>query len=198
MANDAICLYFTRLIPFPIFLSVAEPEDETDEILGPVEPPFPSASYKQNFTVWTMRDIFTQPGDPFYLYPYTPFEKLLPTDAKFYGKFGRVEIHIWTGKSLDHYWNIWIVFMYLFWYNFAASKLNLLIMLKNLLFTQSLTSIQINGWNNTKMFVVFFSQSFSHRIFYPPKNVDYVKESFFFQKVIKRCWDFFSSGRPVN
>lgn len=67
-------------------ITVAEPEEETDEVLGPVEQPFPSVSFKQNFTVWSLRDVFSRPGDPFHLFPYTPFENLLPTDAKFYGK----------------------------------------------------------------------------------------------------------------
>ncbi|XP_052763160.1 exostosin-like 3 isoform X2 [Mya arenaria] len=62
-----------------------EPEEDTDEVLGPIEPPFPSTMFKQNYTVWTMKDVFNQPGDPFHLLPFSPFEKILPSDSKFYG-----------------------------------------------------------------------------------------------------------------
>lgn len=68
-----------------IFAAGVDPEDETDEVLGPVEPPFPSMTFKQNFTAYTQRDVFNKPGDPFHLFPFTPFEKILPSDAKFKG-----------------------------------------------------------------------------------------------------------------
>ena len=63
-----------------------DPEEDTSEVLGPIEPPFPSLSYKQNFTSQTLRDTFNHPGDPFHLFPFTPFEPVLPSDAKFLGK----------------------------------------------------------------------------------------------------------------
>ena len=64
-----------------------DPEEDTSEVLGPIEPPFPSLSFKQNFTSQTLKDTFNHPGDPFHLFPFTPFEPVLPSDAKFLGKF---------------------------------------------------------------------------------------------------------------
>ena len=60
------------------------PETEADDILGPVETPFPSLKFRRNFTFST--GVFNQPGDPFHLYPYTPFEPVLPAEAKFLGE----------------------------------------------------------------------------------------------------------------
>lgn len=74
----------TNFIPVAQHIGV-DPEDETDEVLGPVEPPFPSVTYKQNFTMSTLREVFNKHGDPFHLFPFTPFEKVLPSDAKFKG-----------------------------------------------------------------------------------------------------------------
>ncbi|XP_045181554.2 exostosin-like 3 [Mercenaria mercenaria] len=74
----------TNFIPVAQHIGV-DAEDETDEVLGPVEPPFPSLTYKQNFTASTLRHVFNKPGDPFHLFPFTPFEKILPSDAKFRG-----------------------------------------------------------------------------------------------------------------
>ena len=63
-----------------------DPEEDTSEVLGPLEPPFPSLSFKQNFSSQTLKDTFNHPGDPFHLFPFTPFEPVLPSDAKFLGK----------------------------------------------------------------------------------------------------------------
>ena len=65
-------------------ISVDGPETEAEDILGPVETPFPSLKFRRNFTFST--GVFNQPGDPFHLYPYTPFEPVLPAEAKFLGK----------------------------------------------------------------------------------------------------------------
>ncbi len=59
------------------------PETDADDILGPVESPFPSLRFRRNFTF--SREAWRRPGDPFHLYPYTPFEPVLPTEAKFLG-----------------------------------------------------------------------------------------------------------------
>ncbi|XP_052236593.1 exostosin-like 3 [Dreissena polymorpha] len=74
----------SNFIPVPQNLA-PDPDEVTDEVLGPVEPPFPSQTFKQNYTVWTLRDPFNMPGDPFHLFPFLPFEKFLPSDSKFFG-----------------------------------------------------------------------------------------------------------------
>ena len=61
-------------------------------MLGPVEPPFPSLTFKQNFTHSTLREVFNHPGDPFHLFPFTPFEKILPSDSKFRGNILKIKI----------------------------------------------------------------------------------------------------------
>ncbi|OCT79112.1 exostosin-like 3 [Xenopus laevis] len=63
--------------------------DNGDLDLGPVEtePPYASPKYLRNFTL-TAADIYrnwnTAPG-PFHLFPHTPFDPLLPSEAKFLG-----------------------------------------------------------------------------------------------------------------
>ncbi|XP_013153967.2 exostosin-like 3 [Falco peregrinus] len=63
--------------------------DNGDLDLGPVEtePPYASPKYLRNFTLTAM-DIYrnwnTAPG-PFHLFPYTPFDPVLPSEAKFLG-----------------------------------------------------------------------------------------------------------------
>ncbi|XP_030054563.1 exostosin-like 3 [Microcaecilia unicolor] len=63
--------------------------DNGDLDLGPVEtePPYASPKYLRNFTLTAM-DIYRNwnmaPG-PFHLFPYTPFDPVLPSEAKFLG-----------------------------------------------------------------------------------------------------------------
>nr|XP_033793552.1 exostosin-like 3 isoform X1 [Geotrypetes seraphini]XP_033793553.1 exostosin-like 3 isoform X1 [Geotrypetes seraphini]XP_033793554.1 exostosin-like 3 isoform X1 [Geotrypetes seraphini]XP_033793555.1 exostosin-like 3 isoform X1 [Geotrypetes seraphini]XP_033793556.1 exostosin-like 3 isoform X1 [Geotrypetes seraphini]XP_033793557.1 exostosin-like 3 isoform X1 [Geotrypetes seraphini] len=63
--------------------------DNGDLDLGPVEtePPYASPRYLRNFTLTAM-DIYRNwniaPG-PFHLFPYTPFDPVLPSEAKFLG-----------------------------------------------------------------------------------------------------------------
>ncbi|XP_029452029.1 exostosin-like 3 [Rhinatrema bivittatum] len=63
--------------------------DNGDLDLGPVEtePPYASPKYLRNFTV-TVMDIYRNwniaPG-PFHLFPHTPFDPVLPSEAKFLG-----------------------------------------------------------------------------------------------------------------
>ncbi|XP_043536191.1 exostosin-like 3 [Chiloscyllium plagiosum] len=63
--------------------------DTGDLDLGPVEtePPYASPKYLRNFTV-TVRDTYrawnTAPG-PFHLFPHTPLDPTLPSEAKFLG-----------------------------------------------------------------------------------------------------------------
>uniref|UniRef100_A0A0K2TLB0 glucuronosyl-galactosyl-proteoglycan 4-alpha-N-acetylglucosaminyltransferase n=1 Tax=Lepeophtheirus salmonis TaxID=72036 RepID=A0A0K2TLB0_LEPSM len=66
------------------------PDYESNESLGPLEPPFPSASFRRNFSSLavhrykTWNEIFK----PFYASPHTPWEPVLPTEAKFLGSSG--------------------------------------------------------------------------------------------------------------
>lgn len=89
----------TNFIPVSEHIGV-DLEEETDEVLGPVEPPFPCVKYKHNFTADVFWDIFNNPGDPFHSYPYTPFEKVLPSDSKFNGSgFGFRPVNKGEGGS---------------------------------------------------------------------------------------------------
>ena len=62
--------------------------NENDENLGPIEPPFASMSYQRNFSL-----VMTQGYklwndhrfDPFTTYPTLPFDPILTSDAKFIG-----------------------------------------------------------------------------------------------------------------
>ena len=69
----------------------ADPEAESselDESLGPVESPFPSETFERNFslilshgyTLWNSDSL-----SPFFTYPSTPFDPLLPSESKFTG-----------------------------------------------------------------------------------------------------------------
>ncbi|KAG8199824.1 hypothetical protein JTE90_000912 [Oedothorax gibbosus] len=67
------------------FAAVQDPDPE--ENLGPVESPFPSPSFQRNFTLTDVHrySVWNEMVDPFTLYPHTPFDPLLPSDAKFKG-----------------------------------------------------------------------------------------------------------------
>ncbi|XP_064652243.1 exostosin-like 3 [Lineus longissimus] len=67
----------------PLKVEPSDIEPETDDILGPLEPPLASEAFRRNFT--SRFDWFNKPGDPFHLFPYTPFEHTLPSEAKFQG-----------------------------------------------------------------------------------------------------------------
>lgn len=69
----------------PLKYEGPDPEPESDEVLGPVETPFPSETYRHNFSLPLLLDVFNNPGDPFNLYPLTPFQPWLPSEAKFKG-----------------------------------------------------------------------------------------------------------------
>lgn len=72
----------------PIKETVVDAMLDAEEILGPVEPPMNSPRYRRNFTM--NGDFFLLPGDPFHLYPFTPFEPVIPADAKFDGKLAAI------------------------------------------------------------------------------------------------------------
>jgi len=67
----------------PLREPVVESVVEVEEMLGPLESPVASPRYYRNFTFTDA--MFVLPGDPFHVYPSTPFEPLLPGDAKFLG-----------------------------------------------------------------------------------------------------------------
>ncbi|KAL3892228.1 hypothetical protein ACJMK2_004457 [Sinanodonta woodiana] len=69
----------------PLTFEPASLGQETDELLGPVEAPFASIKFRENFTNYIHLENYNHPGDPFHLYPFTPFEKVLPSEAKFLG-----------------------------------------------------------------------------------------------------------------
>ncbi|KAF6028938.1 EXTL3 [Bugula neritina] len=56
--------------------------DNGNEILGPIEAPFPSPSYQRNFTSFLQ---FSHWSHSSYIFPYTPWDPGLPTDAKYHG-----------------------------------------------------------------------------------------------------------------
>lgn len=68
--------------------NVSPDSAEPDEMLGPLEPPFPSLTYQRNhsltlthgYQLWNEVSL-----DPFTTYPFTPFDPVLPSEAKFIG-----------------------------------------------------------------------------------------------------------------
>ncbi|ELT98834.1 hypothetical protein CAPTEDRAFT_226944 [Capitella teleta] len=69
-------------IPLTEVVTDPEPDGEVD-ILGPMETPMASLRFRHNFSLTV--DPHPIPGDPFHLYPYTPFEPVMPGEAKFRG-----------------------------------------------------------------------------------------------------------------
>lgn len=76
---------------------------EAAENLGPVEPPFPSPAFGRNISLTLSRSysLWNDPRfDPFTLFPHTPFDPLLPSEAKFLGSsFGFRPIGRGSGGS---------------------------------------------------------------------------------------------------
>ncbi|KAK6644670.1 hypothetical protein RUM43_000938 [Polyplax serrata] len=71
----------------PIRTDAVAPETEPEENLGPLEPPYPSPSFKRNYTVLLTQgyEVWNVWANPFWLYPQLPFDPVLPSDAKFIG-----------------------------------------------------------------------------------------------------------------
>lgn len=72
----------------PLKLDVAAVQDsEPEENLGPLEPPLPTPKFYRNITFITTQqyEIWNDLIDPFTLYPYTPFDPILSSEAKFLG-----------------------------------------------------------------------------------------------------------------
>lgn len=91
-----VSLYYNADRPMKQFdVAPADPEAESselDENLGPVESPFPSESFERNlslvmssgYSLWNSDSL-----NPFFTYPSTPFDPLLPSESKFRGsEFG--------------------------------------------------------------------------------------------------------------
>ncbi|GFO45755.1 exostosin-like 3 [Plakobranchus ocellatus] len=69
----------------PLIYEGPDVEPETDEVLGPIEAPFASETFRTNFSAALSSDMFNKFGDPFHLYPFTPFQSVLPSESKFTG-----------------------------------------------------------------------------------------------------------------
>ena len=71
----------------PLTMEQIQPELEPAESLGPLEAPTPSASFRRNFSTHFTNgyDLWNTHFMPFNLAPYTPWEPVLPTEAKFLG-----------------------------------------------------------------------------------------------------------------
>lgn len=69
----------------PLVLEGFEVNPETDETLGPVESPFPSMIFKENFTQFQSYQAWNKMGQAFNLFPYDAEEKVLPSEAKYFG-----------------------------------------------------------------------------------------------------------------
>jgi len=71
----------------PLLMDHLPVEAEPDESLGPLEPPFPSPSFRRNYsslltqTYQSWNTVFS----PHSLLPHTPWEPVLPSEAKFLG-----------------------------------------------------------------------------------------------------------------
>lgn len=68
----------------PLTEDIIDLPPEAEEMLGPMEGPLPSPKFRRNYTV--DMEVFNGRWDPFHLYPYTPFEPIMPAEAKFLGK----------------------------------------------------------------------------------------------------------------
>ncbi|XP_013787802.1 exostosin-3-like [Limulus polyphemus] len=62
-------------------------DSEVDESLGPLEPPFPSPTFRRNYSIPLTQQVYLWNNlvNPFFLYPHTPFDPVLPSEAKFTG-----------------------------------------------------------------------------------------------------------------
>ncbi len=63
------------------------PDLEPSESLGPLEAPTPSVGFRRNFSslITNGYDLWNTHFSPFRLAPFTPWEPVLPTEAKFLG-----------------------------------------------------------------------------------------------------------------
>jgi len=71
----------------PLLMDHLPAEVEPDESLGPLEPPFPSPSFKRNYSTILSHSThsWNTVFSPHLAAPHTPWEPILPTEAKFHG-----------------------------------------------------------------------------------------------------------------
>ena len=60
---------------------------ELSEVLGPLEEPYPSPAYQRNFTTWHGGKTDLPWSMTTNIFPHTPWDPILPTDAKFHGMY---------------------------------------------------------------------------------------------------------------
>lgn len=71
----------------PMLTFQAKSDHNKEEIYGPIEDPYPSAVFQRNFTAWQGSQPNAIGCDTLSnLYPFTPWDPILPTDAKYYGE----------------------------------------------------------------------------------------------------------------
>jgi len=81
---------FDNVTFVPIFEQVVNTSVATKtkyEVSKPVEPTFNSIKFKRNFTDGWVHSLQSSESDVFHLYPYTPFEPVMPADAHFDGEY---------------------------------------------------------------------------------------------------------------
>lgn len=86
----------------PLKLESLLPDIDPDESVGPTEPPYPSPSFRRNFTYQLINgfEMWNIVFAPFTLYPYTPFDSILPSEAKFLGVlFQSIFSHAFSFKN---------------------------------------------------------------------------------------------------
>jgi len=67
--------------------ALQETNGDLDENLGPIEPLFPSPKFQRNltFSLYNGYEMWNTWAHPFHLFPHTPFDPLMPSEAKFTG-----------------------------------------------------------------------------------------------------------------
>lgn len=81
---QAVSVFNETFQPIQVLIGV---EQEQEESLGPLEPPYNSPAFRRNYSAFLTQghQIWNDWGDPFHLYPALPFDPVLPSDAKFLG-----------------------------------------------------------------------------------------------------------------
>ena len=76
-----------NLLLQPLKLDSFTLDPEEEENLGPIEPPYPSPMFSRNFSFNSLQkyDLWNVHYLPFKLFPFTPWDLLMPSEAKFQG-----------------------------------------------------------------------------------------------------------------